>query len=68
MQQKFFVGNLENSKPFLAIVLKFQDYTNVIAQKKCCFKLKVYNLLFQNLVVHRLMYFQYEIINILMWK
>ena len=53
MQQKFYVGNIENSNPLLAVVLLSRDW-------KRCFETNYYYIFSQKHVVYRLMYSQYK--------
>ena len=57
------MGNIKKLKSFLATVLESQDCCSI---REFSFKVKFHDLLFQHHVVHRLMYFQYENLNILM--
>ena len=57
------MGNIKKLKTFLATVLESQDCCSI---REFSFKVKFHDLLFQHHVVHRLMYFQYENLHILM--
>ena len=67
MQQKYHVGNIENSNLLMATVLLYHDWMKSCSTKEISLETNYYYIFSQKHVVYRLMYSQYENPDTLIW-